>query len=192
MKLLGRIVRLQIQRSSLKLVEGDRKVYDPAPLLSVGELTLTKTGASTRAADGSFVIDVHNSAHPYTKNGGPNTLSVLFTSHYREMKGRFGEHLVTGCAGENILVETQEVITLEQVAGGIVLETKGGRVVLGEVVVAAPCKSFSGFAIGSPDPATPELKEALQFLDRGMLGFYCTLSSEAPATVELGAEVFAI
>jgi hypothetical protein len=192
MNLLGKIVRLQIQRSSLKLVENGLKFYDPAPLLTVEELTLTKTGASARAADGGFVIDVHNSAHPYTKNGGPNTLSVLFTSHYREMKARFGEHLVTGCAGENILVETRGVITLDQVAGGIVIEAKGGRVALGEVVVAAPCTSFSGFAIGSRNPATPELKEALQFLNCGMRGFYCALASESPATLELGAEVYAV
>jgi hypothetical protein len=193
MKLLGKIVRLQIQRSSLKLLEDGLKVYNPAPLLSVDELTLTKTGASARAADGSFVIDVHNSAHPYTKNGGPNGISVLFTSHYREMRTRFGKHMATGCAGENILVETQEVVPLEQVAAGIVFETKTGPVTLGSVIVATPCKPFSTFALGSGrDPAIAELKLALQFLDRGMRGYYCALASEAPATLTLGTQVFAI
>jgi hypothetical protein len=158
----------------------------------VEELTLTRTGASARTADGSFTIDVHNSAHPYTKNGGVNGLSVLFTSHYREMQARFGGHLSTGCAGENILVETQEVVPLEEVARGIVLEAKDGPATLGGVVVAAPCTSFSGFALGSRDPATPDLKRALQFLDRGMRGYYCALAGEGTATLALGAQVFAV
>ena len=44
---LGRIVNLQIQRSSLKLGEKPNRWFDPAPLLPVAELTLTPDGAAT-------------------------------------------------------------------------------------------------------------------------------------------------
>jgi hypothetical protein len=191
-KPLGRIVRLQIQRSSLKLGEKGHRVYDPAPLLAVGELTLTAAGASGRAGDGSFTLDIHNSAHPYTKNGGPNPLSVVFTRHYSEMRARFGDHLTTGCAGENMLVECGDLIRPGDVADGIAIETSRGRVVLGKVIVAEPCSSFGRFALGRQDAAADEVKESLQFLGRGMRGYYCELASGAPATVMIGDQVVAL
>jgi hypothetical protein len=36
------------------------------------------------------------------------------------------------------------------------------------------------------------VKEALQFLDQGMRGYYCQLAGDLPATVMLGDRVFAI
>ena len=42
---LGKIVRLQIQRSPLKTGEKPNRVYDPSPILAVNELTLTPLGA---------------------------------------------------------------------------------------------------------------------------------------------------
>src|SRR5574337_1547489 len=38
---LGKIVRLQIQRSPLKIGEKPSRVYDPSPILAVAGLTLT-------------------------------------------------------------------------------------------------------------------------------------------------------
>jgi hypothetical protein len=88
-KPLGRIVALQVQRSALKRIEQGRKLYDPAPLLAVTELILTCTGACARTTDGSMILDVHNAAHPATRNDrGVNPLSFLFTSHYALMRGR--------------------------------------------------------------------------------------------------------
>jgi hypothetical protein len=189
---LGKIVRLQIQPSSLKQGEGELRSYSPESLIALQELTLTRTGALARAPDGRVTIDVHNSAHPQTKNGGHNALSFVFTGHYAAMRARFGGHLSIGCAGESILIEADEVISLDRVSRGVVIETQNGRVGLGKVIVARPCSPFSKFAIGKAGAATAEVKAALQFLDQGMRGFYCELDGESPATIALGDWVFAL
>src|SRR5689334_6720356 len=124
---LGRVVRLQVQRSKLKLGEKPNRVYDPAPLLAVNELTLTPEGALARLPDGGMVIDVHHAAHPDTRNlDRSNDLSVGFTPHYAAMRARFGEHLSDGCAGENILIETTGRVTLADIAGGLVFQPAAG------------------------------------------------------------------
>jgi hypothetical protein len=190
MKPLGQIVRLQIQRGCLKRVEAGRKIYDPAPLLEVAELVLTKSGACARLADGSFIIDVHNPAHPTSRNNkGLNPLSFLFTSHYTRMRQRFGEQFVTGCAGESILIETAETVSLSDVAAGVVIQTKQGLVTLGNVIVAEPCASFSEFALRHAGAAGDELKPTMQFLGEGTRGYYCQLASDSPATIALGDTV---
>lgn len=192
MRPLGKIVRLQIQRASLKQGDGELRIYNPGPLMAAGELTLARAGACAPAPDGSLTIDIHNSTHPQTKNGGHNALSFVFTSHYAAMQARFGGHLPIGCAGESILIETDEVISLDQVAMGVVIETKTGRVSLRNVIVARPCSSFSKFAIGKAGAPTDEVKAALQFLDQGMRGFYCELAGESPATISLGDRALAL
>src|SRR5438270_6299133 len=101
---LGRVVRVQIQRSKLKLGEKPNRVYDPAPLLEVDELTLMPEGALARLPDGGLMLDVHHPAHPETRNlDRTNDISVGFTPHYAAMREHYGAHLVDGCAGENIL-----------------------------------------------------------------------------------------
>ena len=42
------------------------------------------------------------------------------------MQARFGDHLGIGCAGENILIEAELVISLDQVARGVAIETRKG------------------------------------------------------------------
>ena len=189
---LGRIVRLQIQRGSLKREADGRRIYDPAPLLVVDALTLTPAGAIATAADGSVVVDVHNSGHPQTRNSGHNPLSFSFTGHYEAMRTRFGDHLVVGCVGENILVEAAGLVPLEQVSDGLVVETKQGLVPLGGVVVAAPCSPFSGYALGTPGASAAELKPALQFLGAGVRGFYCRLEGPSPVVLSVGDPVLRI
>src|SRR2546426_3787200 len=103
MRDVGRIVRLQIQRSSLKTGEKPTRVYDPTPLLAVDRLALGPDGALGEGSDGSWLVDVHHRAHPRTKNeDGAHGVSLGFTSHYALMRDRFGERITLGCAGENI------------------------------------------------------------------------------------------
>ena len=193
MKPLGQIVRLQVQRGCLKRMEGGRKIYDPSPILAVTQLTLTKSGACARLDDGSYLIDVHNAAHPTTRNNkGVNPLSFVFTSHYDRMRQHFGDHLVSGCAGESILVETSAIVSLADVAGGVVIQTKQGPVTLGSVVVAEPCTSFSEFALQRPSAPTEQLKPALQFLGEGTRGYHCQFGGESPATIDVGDMLFAL
>ena len=187
---LGRIVRLQIQRSKLKLGEKPNRWYDPAPLLAVDELTLTPEGALARLPDGGTLIDIHHAAHPDTRNiDRLNDLSFGFTAHYAAMRERFGAHLVDGCAGENILIETANRISLADIAGGLVIQPAGGGapVRLRGVRVDLPCREFSGYASRSSEPQV--IKQTLQFLDGGMRGFYCGLEHSVPIVVAVGDAV---
>lgn len=189
---LGRIVRLQIQRSRLKLGEKPNRVYHPAPILAVDELILTRDGALARLPDGGALVDVHHAAHPETRNsGGANDLSLGFTAHYASMRAAYGPHLVDGCAGENILVAVAEPVPLARLAGGLAIRRAGGALIwLSGARVAAPCVEFSGYASRSADPAA--VKDALRFLDAGRRGFYCGYDEAHPVTIALGDEVLAV
>ncbi|HXF95556.1 MAG TPA: MOSC domain-containing protein [Gemmatimonadales bacterium] len=189
MREIGSIVRLQIQRSSLKTGEKANKVYDPAPLLAVPRLALTAEGALGLAPDGSWVVDVHHRAHPATKNAdGEHGISVGFTAHYAAMRDRFGGRITTGCAGENILAQTDRRLTYDDLKDGLTILDPAGRelVRLRVLQVAHPCRPFTGWALGRRvEPET--LKEHLQFLDDGMRGYYCV--AEGAGIVSLGDRV---
>jgi len=175
MRELGRIVRLQIQRSSLKTGDKPTRVYDPAPILDVGRLAVGPDGALGEAPDGAWLVDVHHRAHPHTKNeDGGHGVSLGFTSHYSLMRDRFGDRITPGCAGENILVETGGRVGFDDLARGVACIAGDGRelVRLEVLQVAHPCRPFSGWALGGMVPGEV-LKETLQFLDDGMRGFYC-------------------
>ena len=175
MRDLGRIVLLQVQRSSLKTGEKPTRVYDPAPLLGVDRLALGPEGSLGESPDGSWVVDVHHRAHPHTKNAdGVHGVSLGFTSHYALMRDRFGERITVGCAGENIIVQTEHRITLEDLGGGVMLLRPDGQEVarLDVLQVAEPCRPFSGWALGGVVEARV-LKETLQFLEGGTRGYYC-------------------
>jgi len=175
MRDVGRIVRLQIQRSSLKTGEKPTRVYDPTPLLAVDRLALGPDGALGQGPDGSWLVDVHHRAHPRTKNeDGAHGVSLGFTSHYALMRDRFGEHITLGCAGENIIVETERRIALEDLERGVVLLAPDGQELtrLEVLQIAEPCRPFSGWALGEVVESRV-LKETLQFLEGGTRGYYC-------------------
>ena len=190
-RVIGTIVRLQVQESSLKVGSRPRR-YDPAPIRSVPALRVSSAGVDGLTKNGETIVDVHHSEHPASKNrGGENGISLGFTGHYREMRQRFGHHLADGIAGENILIAADRQFQ-EELAGGVVVEgTCGRRLELRPVIVAAPCVEFSRYALKFPDGTRPDatVTEALRFLDAGMRGFYATYEGE-PAVVELGARVF--
>ncbi len=185
MRELGQIVRLQIQRDSLKTGDKPTRVYDTTPLLSVERLAVGPDGALGQAPDGSWVVDVHHRAHPRTKNeDGAHGLSLGFTSHYALMQDRFGDRITPGCAGENILVASEQRITVEELGRGVVLLTASGQELarLEVLQVAHPCKPFSGWALGRK-VESDVLKETLQFLDGGTRGFYCQGLSSAVLSI---------
>ncbi|HEY3279025.1 MAG TPA: MOSC domain-containing protein [Gemmatimonadales bacterium] len=186
MRAIGTVTRLQIQRSSLKTGEKPDRVYDPAPLVAVPRLSVTPDGVLGAGPDGGWLVDVHHRAHPETKNeDGLHGVSVGFTSHYAAMRTRFGERMVVGCAGENVIVDADRMFTYEELAGGIALVGPDGaeRVQLRVLQVAHPCRPFTGWASGKR--VEPEvLKSHLQFLDNGMRGFYCV--GEGAGVVEMG------
>jgi hypothetical protein len=175
MRDLGRITRLQIQRSTLKTGEKPNRIYDPTPLLAVDRLALGPDGALGQGPDGSWLVDVHHRAHPRTKNeDGAHGVSLGFTSHYALMRDRFGAHITIGCAGENVIVDADRRITLDDLERGVVLLAGDGQelVRLEVLQVAEPCRPFSGWALGGVVESRV-LKETLQFLEGGTRGYYC-------------------
>jgi hypothetical protein len=192
MRELGRIVHLQIQRSSLKTGEKPTRVYDPAPLLSVDCLAVGADGVLGHDGGGAWLVDVHHRAHPATKNAdGAHGVSLGFTSHYGEMQNRFGDRITIGCAGENIIVETKGRVTLDDVARGVALLAGDGHELarLEVLEVARPCRPFTGWALGGTVEAEV-LKEQLQFLDGGTRGYYCR--GVAAGIVSVGDRVAAL
>jgi len=189
MRMIGTVARLQIQRGSLKSGEKPTRRYDPAPLLSVPKLNVTPAGALGAIEDGAWVVDVHHRAHPHTKNeDGLHGISLGFTSHYDAMREHFGARVVVGCAGENIIAETDGRFTYEDLVEGVAILTPEGkeRVRLRVLEVAHPCRPFTGWALGK-QVEPEELKRHLQFLDGGMRGFYCV--GEGTGTVSLGDQI---
>ncbi|HEY7908912.1 MAG TPA: hypothetical protein VIC60_08545 [Thermomicrobiales bacterium] len=192
MELIGRIVRLQVQESSLKVGERPRRWYEPGPIRAVPMLTLDARGVTGREADGAAVPDVHNAAHPASKHRGENGISVGFTSHYAVMRTRFGDHLADGIAGENILVEVERMFTEGDFAAGVHIEAADGALVrLEEVISAEPCVEFSRYALRYPldAPSDRTVTDALNFLREGTRGFYATYRG-LPATISLGARLY--
>jgi hypothetical protein len=188
---IGRIVRLQIQRESLKRGPVGARYYDPAPVAVVEQLMLTRDGAVAPGPDGTEQIDVHNARHPASKNREINPVSVGFTAHYAAMRRRFGEHLVDGIAGENILVESDRILALADIERGVViLGDDGRRVELTGASVAHPCVEFSRHALGRLDATPLVVSQALRFLDNGVRGFYCCVESPKTFAVRLGDRVF--
>jgi hypothetical protein len=172
---IGRVVRLQVQTDSLKRGERPRRVYDPAPLADVARLRLSPSGAVGVTATGDEILDVHNPGHPRTQVAPGREVSFGFTSHYGRMHDRYGERVTTGCAGENVLVESGRIWRLEDFVAGLAFRNAAGTLLpLEQVSVAAPCVEFSRFSLGDPQASPQDLKPVLQFLDEGTRGYVFT------------------
>src|SRR5439155_26610790 len=114
MRELGRVVRLQVQRSSLKTGEKPHRVYDPAPILTVERLAVSPEAAQGEAGHDAWMVDVHHRMHPSTKNpAGRHGIALGITSHYDLMRAWLGERTTQGCTGENILVEARGRVVME-------------------------------------------------------------------------------
>ena len=183
---LGSIVRLQVQRDPLK-VKGES--YDPAGILQVAKASIDATGMLGRH-NGSWVVDAHHAGHPRARAGGRRALSIGFVGHYAEMAERFGAADL-GCAGENIVLDTLGRVTLEDLAGEIVIHSEGGPVVVSASQVAAPCAEFTSWIKGL-DRVIPKRDQAedVDFLDHGTRGFILDVSSlTSPAAINVGDPV---
>lgn len=191
MRQIGHITQLQVQTAPLKRGTRPNQYYDPMSLCEVSKLRLNEYGV-TGLTEGKELMDLHHAHHPESRqSAGKNGISFNFTSHYARMEARFGPHLAIGSAGENIIIACDQPFTLPELEAGIVVINQAGDTVrLGQLLVAAPCKPFSRFALeldGVIEPAM--IKETLQFLDGGMRGFYCRLDGEE-IVIELGSPVY--
>lgn len=198
MKLVGEIVRLQVQRSSLKQGVRPHRWYDPAPLLPVSELELDPGGVHGLDADGTWLRDVHHArALDSRHRDGHNGVSLGFTSHYDRMGARFGDRLAPGIAGENILVRAARPWNLADLQPALIIVTTAETACrLSNVVVAEPCVEFTRYLLGLPAGAVTDtaVSDGLRFLGAGMRGYYATFPGARPATesarITVGALVY--
>jgi hypothetical protein len=187
---LGRIVRVQIQRSSLKVGPPGGRRYDPGSLLALDALFVTGDGVAADPAGAQ--LDVHNARHPDSKNvRGINGISVGFTTHYQKIRERYGSHVIDGIAGENVLVATEQPVDLSEIAGGLRIAGEDGRCLeLVEVRVAHPCAEFSHFVLADPAAPAAALTSVLQFLDDGVRGYYAAVQASQPVRIAPGDRVY--
>lgn len=197
LELLGTIVRLQVQISSLKMGQRPSSWYAPEFIRTVPALRIDDGGVTGIDASGGssvHIADVHHRDHPRSKYRGENGVSVGFTGHYARMRDRFGAHLTDGVAGENILVAADRAVAESEVDGGLVIVGARGPIEMTAVQHAPPCVEFSKFCAGyAPGQrADAVVADTLQYLNLGMRGFYATLANGSPAsvTVSLGDMVY--
>lgn len=196
MRLLGTVVRLQVQLDSIKTGTRPLQTYTPYPnLTSVPMLRLTADGVEGVSAEGETLPDVHNRTHPHSKFRGDNGISIGFTGHYASMRDRLSDHLTDGIAGENMLVDHDGVVSLEMIAHGVVIEGNDCRFEIGPWDIAHPCAPFSKFCLGRPGDSKPDraVTETLQFLENGTRGFVAVYGDEmGQAEIRVGDQVYAI
>ena len=194
---LGVVKLVQVQPSGLIIKTASEYIYEPFRRLEVDQLRITPEGIEAATPEGEHVLDIHHTAHPQTHSEGDNAISIGFTSHYKEMCKRFGEHMVDGIAGENIIIEFEEEIWLDDLGQQIAIENPrtGRRVLLNVIKFAAPCDEFSHFAAQSQRERLPaeKLKATLQFLGNGRRGFLLALSEgQDSGIVHPGDKVFVV
>ena len=190
MRQIGQIERLQVQLDKLKTGTKPNQTYDPAALRVVPALQLTGKGVMG-LMDGQKLLDVHHADHEQARNRETAGISFNLSSHYERMRDRFGPQLEAGCAGENILIATDDTFDLVALSKGLVIKASDGiKIRLTRISVAHPCLAFSTYALNLGGKLTDEmLKETLEFLGAGTRGFYCEWAGE-PVVVYPGDRVF--
>jgi len=191
---IGRVSRLQVQRAPLKVGQKPHRVYDPSPLLSVARASVSSSGMTALPTDGQSVVDVHHVRHPQSQNAGSNGISFGFTPNYARMRERFGDHLADGCAGENILIETNLSLGLADLQRGVAIRLGSSETYLWlrSIVIARPCVEFSRHALrqSQVEKDSQVIQSTLQFLGNGVRGFYATPVNPDDLVVSIGDRVF--
>ena len=197
MRELGRVMLVQVQPSGLIIETPSGYFYDVSRRLEVDSLKITSLGIEATSPEGEHVLDIHHISHPGKAYDNNDLVCIGFTSHYEAMRARFGEHMVDGAAGENIIIERADEIWIEDLAGGIAIENQdtGRLAILDLISIAAPCNEFSHFVNRSQDERLPpdKLKETLQFLGNGRRGYLLVLrDGQEAATVQRGDKAFVV
>jgi len=194
---LGHVKLTQVQPAGLIIDTSSGSTYDPSRRVEVSSLLITPQGIEATTPDGERLLDIHHTDHPQTRYLGNDDVSLGFTSHYSAMRARFGEHMLDGIAGENIIVEYEDEIWLEDLGQKIaIVNSETGRSTLLDVKsCAAPCEEFGHYAIRSQPERLPadKLKATLQFLGNGRRGFLLVLGDgQASAEVQPGDRVVVV
>ncbi len=185
-ELIGKIVRLQVQKVPIK-IKGE--AYLPHEILSVDRASVDAWGM-LGFHDGKWVVDAHHRSHPAARGGGRRPLSVGFTGHYDKMAERFGSAPI-GIAGENIIVDGPAFALADLGEGLIVKTASGSTMSLERPRVAAPCIEFTSFMLGLESVAPrDEIDGPLADLHDGRRGFIVAADRHPMAEVlTVGDEV---
>ena len=194
---LGIVKLTQLQPSGLIIKTSSGYFYDAARLVEVDSLIITPLGIEAATPKGDMLLDIHHISHPDKAYDDDDLVCIGFTSHYNAMRQRFGDHMVDGIAGENIIIEIEEEVWSEDLGEQIGIQNPetGDWVMLDLLSYAEPCSEFSHFTAQSQDQKLPagELKSILQFLGKGRRGFLLILSpGQEKVTVRPGDNVYAV
>jgi hypothetical protein len=197
MRELGHVKLVQVQPSGLIIETPSGYFYDASRRLEVDCLQITALGIEATTPEGEQVLDIHHISHPGKAYDNNDLVCIGFTSHYEAMRAHFGEHMVDGIAGENIIIEYKEEVWSEDLGKRIAVENQDtGHIALLDLIsFAAPCSEFSHFAARSQNEQLPaeKLKDTLQFLGNGRRGFLLVLSDgQEAAEVRRGDKVFVV
>ena len=197
LNLLGYVKLTQLQPTGLIINTPSGEFYDPSRRMVVDSLQISPLGIEAITPDGKQVLDIHHIDHPDKKYDNDDLVCIGFSSHYAAMRARFGEHMVDGVAGENIIIQAEKEIWPEELGQRIGFESSetGDITFLDVVKYAAPCEEFSHFAAQSQHKRLPaaELKATLQFLGNGRRGYLLVLSDgQEPVIVQPQDRVFVI
>ena len=189
-ELIGRVVRLQLQRGPLRR----NATYDPSALVAVERAIVSGRGFIGAVA-GGWMLDVHHADHPEVRGRGLRGLSMGFSSHYAAMAQRFGD-LPLGVAGENLIVGTERRWTVSDLEPGVAIHPADGEseAVFAPVRPAEPCLEFASFVLGLPERAArDDVRDELDFLSGGMRGFLVDPARlRSPHPVAVGDEVWTV
>jgi hypothetical protein len=194
---LGKVKLVQLQPNGLIIETPSGSFYDASRRLEVDQIQIKPEGIEAISPGGEHVLDIHHINHPDKAYDEDDLICIGFTSHYKAMRERFGDHMVDGVAGENIIIEYNQEVWLDDLGQQIAIENiaTGQRTLLDVLSFAPPCEEFSQFVTKSQHKNLPaaKMKSTLQFLNNGRRGFLLVLEAgQEKATVQAGDRVFAI
>jgi len=196
---LGEVSLVQLQPTGLIVdAPGPEPVgsfYDAGRRVEVDHLEITPRGIEATLPGGEQVLDIHHLDHPNKAYDDDDLVCIGFTAHYDAMRTEFGEHMVDGVAGENILIDYPGEVWPEDFGKALAIENQdsGEMAILELISFAAPCVEFSRFCAQRQHEEIParRLGEILSFLGKGRRGFLLVLNEgHDVVTVRPGDKVF--
>ncbi len=194
---LGIVKLVQLQPNGLIIEKPPGFFYDESRRVRVDRLEINSKGIEATTPNGEQVLDIHHLDHPDKEYDDDDLICIGFTSHYDKMRDRFGEHMLDGTAGENIIIDYQDEVWVDDIGSQLAIENQdsGEFLRLNLISFAAPCEEFSHFAARSQQERLPaaDLKEILKFLNNGRRGFLLVLDNgQKDGVVRPGDKVYAI
>lgn len=182
---VGEVRLLQMQHYAMT----GKGSYDVGALVEAERLRLTRDGLYGLSKD-AWIMDRHHRHHPDSKYwSASDVLSFGFTSHYDHMWKLFRKTPL-GIGGENIIVEARDMLKIDDIAGGLKVETDHGSVEFRSPEVVEPCVEFTRFMTGRSDADARELKPSREKLRKGVRGYVTGFDGDEPFEIARGDAVF--